>query len=53
MNQVSCECGYAVRDDDEEQVITTVLQHVSADHPELVGSVTPAVVRGWIEVVPA
>jgi hypothetical protein len=53
MNQVSCECGYSTRDDDEEQVVATVLGHVSSDHPELVASVTPEVVRGWIEVVPA
>ncbi|SHK63070.1 Protein of unknown function [Pseudonocardia thermophila] len=53
MNQVSCECGYAARHEDEEQIVAQVLRHVSSDHPELVGSVTPEVVRGWIEVVPA
>lgn len=52
MNQVSCECGYSVRDEDEDRVVQTVLGHVSSDHPELVDSVTPQVVRGWIEVVP-
>lgn len=52
MNQVSCECGYHVRDDDEDRVVDLVLQHVSSAHPELVEAVTPAVVRSWIEIVP-
>jgi predicted small metal-binding protein len=53
MNQVSCECGYSARDDDEDQIVDVVLQHVASDHPDLAASVTPDVVRGWIEVVPA
>jgi predicted small metal-binding protein len=52
VNQVTCECGYYVRDNDEDHVVELVLQHVSAAHPELVETVTPAVVRGWIEIVP-
>lgn len=52
MNQVLCECGFSVRDEDEDRVVEMVLQHVSSTHPELVGNVTPAVVRGWIELVP-
>jgi predicted small metal-binding protein len=51
MNQVLCECGFAVRDEDEDRVVEVVLQHVSATHPELAENVTPAVVRGWIELV--
>ena len=52
MNQVTCECGFATRAPQEEQVVTDVLAHVRADHPDLAGEVTPDVVRGWIEVVP-
>jgi predicted small metal-binding protein len=52
VNQVSCECGYSVRDPDEERVVEETLQHVRSSHPDLVGSVTPEVVRGWIELVP-
>jgi predicted small metal-binding protein len=52
MNQVNCECGFSVRDGDEDRVVEVVLQHVARTHPELAESVTPAVVRGWIELVP-
>ncbi|MHA6796465.1 DUF1059 domain-containing protein [Pseudonocardia bannensis] len=52
MNQVTCECGFAVRAAQESEVVDQVLAHVKADHPDLVGSVTPGVVRGWIELVP-
>lgn len=52
MNQVSCECGFSVQDPDEDRVVELTMQHVSAAHPDLVDSVTPGVVRGWVEVVP-
>jgi predicted small metal-binding protein len=52
MNQVRCECGYAAREAGEQQVVDEVLAHVRQDHPDLVGQVTPDVVRGWIELVP-
>ena len=52
VNQVSCECGYSVRDDDEDRVVEATMRHVSSAHPELVTTVTPDVVRGWIELVP-
>lgn len=52
MNQVLCECGFAARDEDENRVVEVVMQHVHSTHPELADNVTPAVVRGWIEVVP-
>lgn len=49
---MSCECGYQARENDEGELISTVLGHVREDHPELVDVVTPDVVRGWIELVP-
>jgi hypothetical protein len=52
VNQVSCECGYSVRDADEGRVIELTLQHVNSAHPDLIETVTPDVVRGWIELVP-
>lgn len=52
LNQVSCECGYQAREDDEATVISTVQQHVRDSHPDLVDQVTPNVIRGWIELVP-
>jgi len=52
VNQVTCECGFQTRDAQEGPVVTAVLDHVRSDHPDLQGSVTPEVVRGWIEIVP-
>ena len=51
-HQVSCECGYRVREEDEDILVKTVLTHVNDAHPDLVGEVTPEVVRGWVELVP-
>lgn len=50
--QVSCECGYQAREDNEDTLVKTVLDHVHDTHPELVEQVTPDVVRGWIELIP-
>jgi predicted small metal-binding protein len=52
MNQVNCECGFSARDNNEDRVVDMTLQHVASAHPDLVGTVTPDVVRGWIEPVP-
>jgi hypothetical protein len=52
VNQVSCECGFSVRDRDERQVVELTLMHVASAHPDLVETVTADVVRGWIELVP-
>lgn len=49
--QVSCECGYQAREDNEDILVKAVLGHVSDCHPDLVDQVTPEVVRGWIELV--
>jgi hypothetical protein len=51
MKQVSCECGYSTRSE-RDQIVSTVLQHVAVDHPDLAPSVTPDVLGGWIEIVP-
>lgn len=51
-SQVICECGYVMRDDDEDRVVTLVREHISADHPELLDMATPETIRTWIEVIP-
>jgi predicted small metal-binding protein len=50
--QVSCECGFTARNNDESDLVKAVLEHVHDNHPDLAGEVTPEVVRGWIELVP-
>ena len=32
-NQVTCECGYIIRDDDEDRLVALVRDHIRADHP--------------------
>jgi predicted small metal-binding protein len=50
--QVTCECGYIARDEDEDRVVAKVQDHIRTDHPELVESTTPEVIRTWIEITP-
>ena len=38
--QVNCECGRIVKADSESEIVVKVEQHVSEDHPELVGKLT-------------
>jgi predicted small metal-binding protein len=51
-NQVTCECGYVMRDDDEDRVVALVRDHISTDHPELLDMATPEMIRTWIEITP-
>jgi predicted small metal-binding protein len=51
-NQVTCECGYVMRDDDEDRVVAMVREHIRRDHPALLGSATPEMIRTWIEITP-
>lgn len=37
---VNCECGQAVRADDEDELVAKVEAHVASDHPDLVGKLT-------------
>lgn len=51
-SQVICECGYVMRDDDEDRVVALVRDHIRTDHPELVDIATPDIIRTWIEITP-
>ncbi|HEX5202800.1 DUF1059 domain-containing protein [Paractinoplanes rhizophilus] len=50
--QVRCECGFTARGDTDDVVIQQILDHVAADHPELVEIETADYIRGWIELLP-
>ncbi len=52
IRQVRCECGYTARGDTDEAVISQILAHVAADHPDLVSTETAEDIRGWIELLP-
>jgi predicted small metal-binding protein len=50
--QVRCECGFTARAVDEDEVISAVLAHIAADHPDLADTETADDIRGWIELLP-
>jgi predicted small metal-binding protein len=51
-SQVTCECGYVMRDDDEDRLVALVREHISTDHPALLDMATPEAIRTWIEITP-
>jgi predicted small metal-binding protein len=51
-SQVTCECGYVMRDDDEDRLVALVREHISTDHPALLDTATPEMIRTWIEITP-
>jgi predicted small metal-binding protein len=51
-SQVTCECGYVMRDDDEDRVLEMVREHIRTDHPALLDTATPETIRTWIEITP-
>jgi predicted small metal-binding protein len=50
--QVRCECGYTARGRTDDEVISLILVHVAAEHPELVDVESAEHVQRWIELVP-
>jgi predicted small metal-binding protein len=49
--QITCECGYVIRGDTDDEVVQGAQEHIRSDHPELVGKVTGDDLRGWVEEV--
>jgi predicted small metal-binding protein len=37
---INCECGRVVKAETEDEIVAKVEQHVSEDHPELVGKLS-------------
>jgi predicted small metal-binding protein len=37
---LSCECGFSVRADSDDQLVQKVEEHMAEVHPDLVGQVT-------------
>jgi predicted small metal-binding protein len=50
-SQISCECGYVARGGTDDEVVRLIRVHISTDHPELLDTITPDVLREWVEVV--
>jgi len=46
---IKCECGFVARGESEEEVTDQIRGHMQQDHPDLLQSVTPEDLLGWIE----
>jgi len=49
--QIKCECGFTARGDTDDEVVARIEEHIGADHPELVGTLTRDEIASWVEVV--
>jgi predicted small metal-binding protein len=38
--QITCECGYTVHGDNDEELLANAHEHIRMDHPDLVGQMT-------------
>ena len=48
---INCECGRVVKAKTEDEIVAKVEQHVSEDHPELVGKLSRDDIVAMSEVV--
>ena len=37
---INCDCGYVVRGESDEQLLAGAREHISSDHPDLVGKIS-------------
>jgi predicted small metal-binding protein len=47
---IRCECGFVARGDTDDDVILTIRDHMSTDHPALLETVGQEDLLGWIQV---
>lgn len=47
---IRCECGFVARGDSDDEVVATIREHMSTDHPALLESVGPEDLLGWIQL---
>ena len=48
---IKCVCGFVVRGDNEEELLSAAEEHIQEMHPELAGKVTREDLVGMIELV--
>jgi predicted small metal-binding protein len=46
---INCECGFVVRGDTDEELLTNAEAHITQAHPEMVGKVSRADLLGMAE----
>ena len=49
MKLIRCECGFVARGDDDDQVVGMLRDHLAADHPALLETVTRDDLVSWIQ----
>jgi predicted small metal-binding protein len=47
--KVDCPCGVTVRGDSDDELVANVEQHVQADHPEKVGTMSREQILGMAQ----
>jgi predicted small metal-binding protein len=48
---INCECWFVARGGTDDQVVEAIRAHMTTDHPDLLASVEPRDIYGWIEEV--
>jgi predicted small metal-binding protein len=46
---INCECGYTVRGETDEELLSAAKAHVSESHPDMAGQVTDEQLLGMAE----
>jgi predicted small metal-binding protein len=50
MKLIRCECGFVARGDSSDQVVGLIQEHIAADHPGLLTSVSREDLLSWVRV---
>jgi predicted small metal-binding protein len=46
---IRCECGFVARGDSDDQVVGVLQEHMEADHPAVLASVSREDLLSWIQ----
>jgi predicted small metal-binding protein len=49
MKLIRCECGFVARGDSDDQVVGTIREHMAADHPALLDTISRQDLLSWIQ----
>jgi predicted small metal-binding protein len=47
--QITCECGYTVRGDNDEELLANANEHIRTAHPDMVGKMTDEQLLGMAQ----
>ncbi len=50
MKLIRCECGFVARGEYDDQVVGLIRDHLAADHPALLETVSTEDLLNWIKV---